>query len=128
MSRFRIALDAGNAHKREIISLHNWVKGTGSIHEAEASFLRDEEDLMSIRSRPDEAQSFFENCVVKAGVKVSRILRRVGALTWARQAISMSIETTSNERTDKASIVDHPPKLCPETHTFISPRDRSTGD
>ncbi|MCJ1454887.1 hypothetical protein MMC28_005240 [Mycoblastus sanguinarius] len=76
VSRFRITLDASNAHRRDIVSLQNWIKGTGSINQAEASFLRDEEDLMSIRSRPDEAQSFFETCVVKAGVKISRIFQK----------------------------------------------------
>ena len=81
VSRFRITLDASNAHRRDIVSLQNWIKGTGSINQAEASFLRDEEDLMSIRSRPDEAQSFFETCVVKAGVKISRIFQKVGAPT-----------------------------------------------
>ena len=82
MSRFKNALDAGKAHRRDIVSLHNWIKGTGSINQAEASFLRDEEDLMSIRTRPDEAQSLFETWVVKAGARISRILQKVGFPTW----------------------------------------------
>lgn len=110
MSRFRVALDAGTAQRHDIVSLHNWITGTGSINQAEASFLRDEEDLMSIRSRPDEAQSYFETCVVRAGAKFSHVLHKVGALTWSR-------------KTDKASIVDHPSKDYPETHEFTSPKD-----
>ena len=124
-----MALDAGTAQRRDIISLHNWVKGTGSINHEEASFLRDEEDLMSIRSQPDEARSCFETCVVRAGVKFSRILYQVGALAWSRIAILMwiivSVYTCTN---NKASIVDHPPEDCPETHEFTYPKDRSFGD
>lgn len=85
MSRFRVAVDACAAQRRDILSLHNWVKGTGSINQEEAAFLRNEEDLMSIRSRPDEAQSYFETCVVRAGVKFNRLLHKVRALTYSRK-------------------------------------------
>ena len=78
VARFRVALDACTAQRRDIISLHNWVKGTGSINQEEASFLRNEEDLMSIRSRPSNGESYFETCVVRAGVKLSRMLHKVG--------------------------------------------------
>lgn len=77
VSRFRVALDACTAQRRDIISLHNWVKGTGSINQEEASFLDEDDDLMSMSSRPDDAQSYFENFVVRAGVKLSRILHKV---------------------------------------------------
>jgi hypothetical protein len=127
VSRFGVALDACTARRRDIISLHNWVKGTGNINQEEASFLRDEEDLMSISSRPDEAQSYFETCVVRAGVKFSRILHKVGALTWSRKETCMYIRFSIDAPTNKASIADHPPKNYPETHEFTSPKDRSFG-
>ena len=125
VSRFRTALDAGNAHRLDIVSLHNWIKGTGSINQIETSFLYDKEDLMSIRSRPDEAQSFFETCAVKAGIKISRIMHKVGARTWYRKATSgFSICAHTN----RSSIANRHPKDYPETHEFISPRDHSSGD
>ena len=122
MARFRVALDAGTAQRRDIISLHNWIKGTGSINQAEASFLHDEEDLMSIRSRPDEAKSFLETFAVRAGVKLSRLLHKVGALPWSHTRFSIYACT------DKASIIDHLPKDHPETSESTSPKDRSFGD
>ena len=77
VSRFRVALDACAAQRRDIISLHNWVKGTGSINQKEASFLDEDDDLMSMSSRPDDARSYFENLVVRVGLKLSRILHKV---------------------------------------------------
>lgn len=125
VSRFRSTLDAGTAHRPDIVSLHHWIKGTGNINQTEASFLRDEEDLMSIRSRPDEAQSYFETCAVKAGIKISRIFQKVGARTWYWKATSgFSICA----RTDRSSIVNRHPKDYPETREFTSPRDHSSGD
>lgn len=79
VSRLKDVLDANGSRRRDIVSLHNWIKGTGSVNQEEASFLREEEDLMSIANPPDEVQSYFETCVVRAGVKISQALHRVGA-------------------------------------------------
>lgn len=75
--RFRVALDTCAPQRRDIISLHNWVKGTGSINQEEASFLDHDDDLMSISSRAAEEQSYFETLIVRAGVALSRNLNKV---------------------------------------------------
>lgn len=77
VSRFRTVIDACPAQRRDIVSLHNWVKGTGSINQEEASFLRHEKDLMNLRTQSDETQSYLETCLVRTGVKISRALRKV---------------------------------------------------
>ena len=81
VSRFRIAIDACTAQRRDIISLHNWLTGTGSVNQEEASFLRHEADLMSISSRPDKTQSYFQTCIVKAGARLRHMLHKVLATT-----------------------------------------------
>ncbi|KAF2792089.1 hypothetical protein K505DRAFT_388040, partial [Melanomma pulvis-pyrius CBS 109.77] len=77
VSRFKTVIDARPAQRRDVISLHNWVKGTGSINQEEASFLRHENDLMTLSTESDETQSYLETLLIRAGVKISRALCKV---------------------------------------------------
>ena len=79
VSRFRVALDACSAQQNSVISLHNWVKGTGSVNQEETSFIRNKEDLMSISSRPDNTLSYFQALVVRAGARLGQMCYKVRA-------------------------------------------------
>ena len=95
MTRFKVVLDACTAQQRDVISLHNWVKGTGSINQEEASFLNHDKDLMGVRTQSDETQSRFETAMVRAGVKYSRVLQKVKKLTFSVNGLDCSACTAS---------------------------------
>jgi hypothetical protein len=94
-------MDASAAQRNDIVSLHNWVTGTGRINLDEAAFLYHQNDIMTIVSRPDETQSWLETCLVRIWMKIGRTCFPVSlcpefvASFQATQPVLICIEPTA---------------------------------
>ncbi|KAF1992972.1 hypothetical protein P154DRAFT_591726, partial [Amniculicola lignicola CBS 123094] len=83
MKDYHYVMRLPNASPRDIISIKNWLNGTGSIARAETNFLEHQHDMANLTGALDSAVNYIETFVERLAERLAAHIRKVKFLPEA---------------------------------------------